>query len=509
MFLLLIAPVLMSQTWPPPRMPTPEEFEQIQEMMRASTLKPSRSVRDVIDAERPPERVSEKHFEEALARFKDGWFLTSRFSEQQGFEIDTFLLPNAALAKLQVSWKSAVIDGGKAILATATPLESLRIDAKVTSGHIPLPSTAPEGEVQRATASVVLDVPLDFEASVVDCRRPTRVVAGLRCDKDVFVLEVDDLPEDAIVVPLNSKERPLGLVETSREPLFGMKHERISEISYATFTKGPGTRIRFEGRAKGNVRHVRILRPKPARRIEMEATAIQEPEADAYTPRSRRRYAPPEGNPPRYGTLQKGALRLALKSGRSCAVFGHNAPQIWVEMPALDNSKLASVELLPIKVSGRRGDHTVIENGYNADTHRYAWTLEGEDRETPFGFSKLQASAKIRYPLAVREFEFPSATGTPSGKASPSATFDENRVTIPLGEIGAGIVEIRGFDAAGLELKRFGMSQSNETSASYAFMGPVAKVIAYVADSWVETVAKATLRPAPLRPKAMAGICTE
>ena len=480
-------------------MPTPEEFEQIQAMMRASTLKPSRSVRDVLDPDPLPERVPEKDLGAALARFKDGFFLTSRFSEQQGFEVDTFHLPNAGFAKLQVSWTSAGLEGGKALLTSPTPLESLRIDAKITSGQIPLPSAAPEGKVEKAIAKVVLDVPLDFEASVVDCRRPGRLVAGLRCDKDVFDLLIDDLSDDVIIVPLNAKKQPLGLLETRREPLFGDKHAPISEISYETFTKGPGTRSRVEARAKGSVRYVRILRPKQARHIEMEATAIREPEADDYTPRSRRRYAPPQRTPPKYGMLRKRALRFALKSGRSCAVFGYNAPQIWVEMPDLENSKLASVELLPLKVSGGRGEHTVTENGYSADTHRYAWTLEGEDRELPFRFSRLQAAAKVRYPLAVRAFRF----------SSEPARFDGNRVSIPLGELGAGIVEIKGFDVSGLELKRFSMSQSDETSATYAFMGPVAEVMAYVADEWTETVVKNTLRPSPMRPKAMAGICTD
>jgi len=492
--LLLLA---AAPTWPPPDMPTEAQFKQIQKMAAGARLQPSPTAPPSTVDDTGPKPFNDGEMKAGIERFQNGWFLGGEFFGKQMVEVDLFLLPNADWAKVTYQW----------ISPRSAELQTLDF----RSGRVEIPLDGKE-LLTEAKAKVTIEAPLGFDEVTIACgnigkpeKRGTMTFTIDSCDRDVFNMRVDGFEENDRVVPLDAQKRALVTGESSHGVLFSGKD--IDQVTYAEFKKGPSATTRISARAKGTVAFVRWLRAKPGKKIEIDVTAVPEPKAEGFGPSSRPRYAPPAMSTPALTTIDDKNIVLQLQSGRSCAMFGHNAPQIDLVLPQAGNSLLAKIELAPPKVKGGKGGFELETNGLDERRLRYHWTLRPKvqsKKDTPFAFATIDAEATVQYPLKgeTRRIDRPSDAVAIAG----------NRVSVKLqeGEELADTSELPGikaYDRTGRELRRFNTSEWNDEGQTFHFMGQVASVQLNVVSQWVDRKITAKLKPAPLRPREKAGSC--
>ena len=503
-------------------MPSEEQFKKIQEMSKMTRIAPlGMAPADVID-DSLPKPVTAAAMKTAVDRFKNAWFLGSKFFGKQQVEVDAFHLPNPESTKVSYVWTAAVGADGKSMLkAEAKAAETL--DMRSSQAAITLANPDDEAEMQQAKARVVIETPDGFDEATLPCTagaketrgKVTLVLEG--CDKDVLRLIVTGLEDGDRILPLNAQRQALESGESSKSYLFG-DGRSIDQITYEEFKKGPGDATRVEMRAQGTVAAVRWLRPKAMKKVELEIVAEREPKPEDFGSKSKPRYEAPAAKEPVFTTVDAKTLALSFESGRACAVFGYNQPQIWLALPKAANTWLAKVELAPPKVKGgSKGGFELETNGLDEKLYRYKWTLAGKADGAPFSFASADVKATVKYPASVQSVVLAPGKLAENGV---SADFQGHKVTVVLSEgselaDGSGFgsaKDLRGviaFDASGMPLKAFAYTESSEAGTTYAFMGEVAKAKITTVSGWIEKKVAQKLKPGPLRPKDRAGNCSE
>jgi len=473
--------MLAAMPWPPPEMPSEEQFKQFQAMEKSEQLTPSLKPVPEVLAPTAPHEWSEAEVARGLELFKNAWFLGPRAAEDQQFEVDTFHLP--PMAKVTAAWLA-----GGAIKGEAAKL------LEHGSGQIAL---AADADVNEAKAKVTVDVPAEIVESVAACGGPSTPPLGrLACNNDWFQVDVDGMDDADLITPLNADQKPLATTgEQTRISLFS-GDRTLDAISYDDFKKGPSTKERVSCKARGVVAFVRLGHVKTTKKHELDVVAMHETKQEEFSASSRPRYLRPADSEPTYGALT--TVPLQLVSGRSCAAFTYNAPQIALVLPPVDNSQLAKPVLSRPQVAGK---FELVENGLEG--RRYLWTLEAKK---PPVFASLHATAKVQYPTQIEAVSLPASAIHGSQVEVPVSVGE--LITAP-SRLPASFQGLCAFAANGLPLKPFSSASGSDETMTYSFMGQVASAKLWVVRHWENKTVKAVLKPAPLRPKGREGICEE
>jgi hypothetical protein len=512
MIYLVLAALISAPSWPPPQMPTEAQFKEIQGFSKASRLAPSGKAPVDVLASDLPAAVTPEAQKKAVERFKNAWFLGSKFFGKQQVEVDVFHLPNPELSTVKYVWTSATgADGKSQLQKTAAPAETL--DMRSGSASIPLENKDDESEIIEAKAKVSIEIPEGFEEATFSCQNAgKKEVRGSlrftleRCESDVFSMVVEGLDDMDRVIPLNAAGAPLAHEESNRSALFA-DGKRLEDITYEQFKQGPNNAYRVEMRAKGTVASVRWVRVKAMKKIALDMTALPEVKVDAWTSTSRPRFIA-DMTPPKFSTIDSKTFAASFASGRSCAMFGHNAPQLWLQLPELGNSQFANVELKgQPKVSGAKGGFELETNGYDERHYRYKWTLNAKKENSLLSFTSVDVKATVHYPVEIVSVELSKTK--PSGEGA-NVVIEGHRVTVQLpggSELLGGALGMRALDASGAALKVFSYTEASDSGETHAFMGQVDKVRINFVRAWADKTVSGKLKPAPLRSKEKAGIC--
>lgn len=215
-------------------------------------------------------------------------------------------------------------------------------------------------------------------------------------------------------------------------------------------------------------------------------------------------------------TLEELKAAVKVKSGRSSAVFGFNAPSVEVHLPRIDNSVYAADKWETPKLLDGRGRELAFEKEQGIYDHRtFSTEIRFNDANgKPKQFAKAVGSMTITYPLAMHTVSVKKgekAKSTEFGVVIDGPFVKVYTAMVAEAAFGNDIETVRAYDKTGKRLERvLGYSSSGfDDGGNYqqwAYHGEVARADVDVVSERAGLKIDYEMPPAPLLPDSMAGM---
>lgn len=222
---------------------------------------------------------------------------------------------------------------------------------------------------------------------------------------------------------------------------------------------------------------------------------------------------------PAFVSVAPAALPKSIRvtAGRSYAVFGYNTPAVLLWLPAADNGAYAVVKFdaKPVDAGGKELPHEIEEGLYDNEKHmtQVRFTAPGGKGLVPL--ARASGRISVKYPVAIRTVSIrpgsPEALRLGISVDGPFVKYRSDALALPEAAAFTGVEPLRGYDAAGKRLERYGGIQKSEfadgvSTRTVAFWGPVASVRFDVVEKWSEVEIPFDVPAAPLRPVGKEGL---
>lgn len=213
-------------------------------------------------------------------------------------------------------------------------------------------------------------------------------------------------------------------------------------------------------------------------------------------------------------TVEQVEKALTVRSSRSYAGFGYNAPSVVVQLPTADNSVFARVTFDdPVLLDGDAAVEYEREDGnYDHDTHTVSVRMVDAVGE-PVQYTLARGKARVRYPAVIRTHRV--AVADADGMKKLGLRIDGREVAVKLSDAVpeaatfASISEIRVFDDSGRMIEDeggwSGWGDDGGDYRQYAYRADIATIEVDRVEEWVGLAIEYELPASPLRAEELVG----
>ncbi len=392
-----------------------KDFKRMQEFYRAleSGLLPSLSpVSEENEPDLPAENLKPSD-EETIARlFPRMFFITGR-GTRRSIESPLFALPNGNHAAVTATW-TGVYSGSKNVMRPPSASEEeedrafRRVD-RVDQGNYSTVVRTTSEEVDRASGTAQIRLPLSFHSAQLDCAKPGIVKAGphelalIRCQNDYveFTEKTPDLHSAEPFVRIYGSRGVLVRVQSSVDPVFSGGRSLIDLKFRELPIRAEGRRYRFLSKGRAT----RVVVSYPDRMLVRTFAVSAEAEPEPGNPKSKpsNRYVRTPA-PPSSGTVSDSDLRagLSLRTTRSAGYFDFNQPLVVLSLPDVPGLRFAQAEWDAVLTDAQGNSLPVsLQNSGCSEAERScAARIEGKESIPESG--RVRGAVRLRIPRTIQ-----------------------------------------------------------------------------------------------------------